>query len=96
MANIGYVSFLNTYWVSDNGYEKIFEYLSSNQYDKRSHTIETHSSGSEGKYSLKCDYFFIDQYDNQKYPVAIRLYKTDWSNLVIYLIFTGKDNGKLV
>lgn len=77
MANIGYVSFLNTYWVSDNGYEKIFEYLSSNQYDKRSHTIETHSSGSEGKYSLKCDYFFIDQYDNQKYPVAIRLYKTD-------------------
>lgn len=87
MANIGYVSFLNTYWVSDNGYEKIFEYLSSNQYDKRSHTIETHSSGSEGKYSLKCDYFFIDQYDNQKYPVAIRLYKTDWSNLVIPYVY---------
>ena len=99
MSNIGYVSFLKTYWLSNDAYDEIFRHLSLIQCNQKSYTIETRSIGNEGKYTLKCHYFLFDNNNVQngnKYPMAIRLYKTDESNLIIpYVYLPSLTSGQL-
>ena len=97
ISNIGYVSFLKTYWLTEKAYSRIFERLSENTFHKKDYTIETHSNDDEGLFSLKCTYFLLE--DNNikfdiKYPFAIRLYKTDWSYLAIPYLFLPPLNSK--
>lgn len=96
MSNIGYVSFLKTYWLTEESYSQFIKCLSENNFYKKDYTIETHSKDDEGLFSLKCTYFLDDknfQY-GIKCPFVIRLYKTDWSYLAIPYIVLPSLNGK--
>lgn len=95
MSNIGYVSFMKTYWLTENAYNKIFEYLSTNQFSQKDYSIKTHSKGNEGRLSLECNYFLIKKnWEDKDCLVAIRLYKTDWSYLAIPYIFLPSMDSK--
>ena len=97
ISNIGYVSFLKTYWLTEELYFKIIERLSEKNFHKKDYVIETHSKDDEGLFSLKCTFFLLNGNNTQystKYPFAIRLYKTDWSYLAIPYIILPSLNSK--
>lgn len=93
MSNVGYVSFLKTYWLSEDLYNKLLKHLvnAAGDTDKIAHKkekIETHSQGNEGVFSLECDYFFLEKCRyNSDYRAAIRLYKGNASYLAIPYVF---------
>ena len=93
MANIGYVSFLQTYWITENLYNKILDNfvdgkISKYQINRTQKIITTNSKGNEQGFSLTCDYLLLgDEQHGNDFCAAMRLYKIEKSFLLIPYVF---------
>lgn len=93
VSNVGYVSFLQTYWITENLYNSFLKKFSQEigakkQFVQEAKIIDTNSKNNERKKSLICNYFLLEkgQYNND-YLAAIRLYKMESSYLAVPYIF---------
>lgn len=89
MSNVGYVSFLQTYWITEKLYNSFLQGSGLNgQFAQKKEEIDTNSKGNEKKFSLKCNCFlFKKEQCGKDYIAAIRLYRMEKSYLAVPYVF---------
>lgn len=93
VSNVGYVSFLQTYWITENLYNSFLKKFSQGigqgkQIAHETKIIDTNSKNNEKRFSLSCNYFLFEKGSYSKdYLAAIRLYKMESSYLAVPYVF---------